>query len=110
MPQPLSKLKYGQLSIRIILKQCDTLDGAIDGILEDSSLCIYRPKGLLCAPSTTNTAGCLTAPQISTVHKIFSPTCGPDSSLAYLRIQLGSELVDAPQIMYNGEPFRYTVD
>lgn len=93
-----------------ILKQCDILDGAIDGILGDPSLCIYRPKGLLCAPSTTNTAGCLTAPQISTMHKIFLPTCGPDSPFTYLRIQPGSELVGAPQIMYNGEPFRYTVD
>jgi len=63
-----------------ILKQCDTLDGAADGILEDPSLCTYRPEGLLCAPSATNTTSWLTAPQISTVHKIFSPTYGPDGS------------------------------
>ncbi|OCL10488.1 putative feruloyl esterase [Glonium stellatum] len=93
-----------------ILKQCDTLDGAADGILEDPSLCLYRPEGLLCAPNTTNTTGCLTTPQISTVRKIFSPIYGPDRSLTYPRMQPGSELLGAPQILYNGEPFSYTVD
>lgn len=93
-----------------ILKKCDTLDGAADGILEDPSLCIYLPEGLLCAPSAANTTGWLTAPQISIVHKIFSPIHGPDGSLTYPRMQPGSELVGALQIMYKGEPFRYTVD
>lgn len=48
-----------------VLKQCDALDGLIDGIIEDPRICSYDPSGLLC--TGTNTENCLTLTQIQTV-------------------------------------------
>src|SRR5205823_14251714 len=45
-----------------ILKQCDGIDGVIDGIIEDPTLCDFRPDPLKCV--TANTTNCLTLIQI----------------------------------------------
>ena len=95
-----------------ILSQCDALDGAVDGIIEDPLLCTYRPESLLCnstSPST-NTTPCLTPAQAQTVRSIFSPLYGTNGTLIYPRMQPGSELNGAPQIYYSGIPFPYTTD
>ncbi|KAI5364568.1 Putative tannase/feruloyl esterase, alpha/Beta hydrolase [Septoria linicola] len=92
-----------------ILAQCDSLDGAVDGIIEDPSLCTYEPVAIECPSHATNTSTCLTAPQVSTVTQIFSPYYGEAGSLIYPRMQPGSELV-ASRLYYNGQPFPYTTD
>lgn len=94
-----------------IMAQCDGLDGYVDGILEDPSLCQYRPEALICPPGTpagTNT--CLTGTQAATVRAIFSDLHGINGTLVYPRMQPGSELLGAPQIYYGGRPFQYTND
>jgi feruloyl esterase len=88
-----------------ILKQCDGLDGYVDGILEDPSLCNYRPEALICAAG--NSTNCLTGEQANTVREIFTPIYGEDGQITYPAMQPGSEDL-APVIYYNGEPFRYT--
>ncbi|KAK5164210.1 tannase [Saxophila tyrrhenica] len=96
-----------------ILKQCDSIDGVADGILEDPELCAYNPVTLQCSPSASNTSSCLTSAQVATVRKVFSPYYGTDSAnnsaLIFPRMQPGSELADA-FIYYNGQPFPYTED
>lgn len=89
-----------------IIKQCDGIDGALDGIIEDPELCDYRPEGLLCASDATNTSSCLTGPQAEAVGKVFSPVYGVNGALVYPRMQPGSEIV-ASNILYAG-PFAYT--
>ncbi|KAF2680991.1 tannase and feruloyl esterase [Lentithecium fluviatile CBS 122367] len=91
-----------------VLKQCDTLDGYADGILEDASICNYTAADLLCG-SGTNSSACLTAAQVETVQQIYSPTFAADGSLVYPRMQPGSEIV-ASFFIYNGVPFPYTAD
>lgn len=49
-----------------ILRQCDGLDGYVDGILEDPNLCQYRPEALICAPGS-NSTHCLAGEQANTV-------------------------------------------
>ena len=98
-----------------ILEQCDALDGAADGILEDPLLCSYRPEALLCpsssaSPGTNTSTPCLTPDQAYTVRQIFSPVYGNGGSLVYPRMQPGSELNGAPQRLYSGTPFPYTTD
>lgn len=88
-----------------ILKQCDDLDGARDGILESPDLCNYNPSSLICASNTTNSTSCLTATQAQTVRSIFSPLLDPDGSLVYPGMQPGSETTGAVQTYYNGRPF-----
>ncbi|KAF2736301.1 tannase and feruloyl esterase [Polyplosphaeria fusca] len=90
-----------------ILKQCDSIDGYADGILEDPSLCKYDPTGLTC--KSGQSSNCLTATQVNTVKKIFSPVYTDDGSLVYPRMQPGSEIV-ASFVYYNGQPFPYTED
>ncbi|KAF7196806.1 putative feruloyl esterase B-2 [Pseudocercospora fuligena] len=92
-----------------ILKQCDNLDGAKDGIIEDPSLCTYKPVALQCPSNATNTSTCLTPAQVNIVTGIFSPYYGENGTLIYPRMQPGSEIA-ASRIVYNGVPFPYTTD
>lgn len=90
-----------------ILNQCDGLDGAIDGILEDPTLCQFRPEALQCAPG--NSTNCLTSTQVQVVEKIFSDYYGVNGDLIYPRMQPGSELI-ARSVLYEGANFTYTTD
>ncbi|KAL5408493.1 hypothetical protein PMIN06_011438 [Paraphaeosphaeria minitans] len=92
-----------------IMKQCDLIDGYADGIIEDASTCKYNASSLLCGGSNTNSSSCLTATQVETVQKVFSPLTLSDGSLVYPRMQPGSEGVAAFAV-YNGAPFIYNVD
>ncbi|KAK2054971.1 tannase and feruloyl esterase [Colletotrichum caudatum] len=47
-----------------LMRQCDGLDWLEDGIIEDPSLCQYRPEGLLCSGSPSG--ACLTGEQAET--------------------------------------------
>lgn len=88
-----------------ILQQCDGIDGYVDGIIEDPSLCNYRPEALICAAG--NSTNCLTGEQANTVREIFTPIYGLDGQITYPAMQPGSEDL-APYIYYNGQPFEYT--
>ncbi|KAH7119162.1 Tannase/feruloyl esterase [Dendryphion nanum] len=84
-----------------ILKQCDALDGHVDGILESPDLCIYDPSGLICGPGQTSS--CLTPIQANTVRSIYSPLYGTDGSLVYPRLQPGE--TEASFVYFQGQEF-----
>ena len=88
-----------------ILKQCDSLDGVMDGIIEDPDLCNFSPAALVCEKSTT--ADCLTPVQVEIVRKVFSPLRGEDDKLIYPAMQPGSEGM-AVDKLYAGKPFSYS--
>ncbi|EAW06641.1 putative feruloyl esterase [Aspergillus clavatus NRRL 1] len=92
-----------------IVRQCDELDGAKDGIIEDTDLCHPRLETIICKPGAKDTANCLTGAQAKTVRDVLSPMYGVNGTLLYPRMQPGSE-VYAAGIMYNGEPFQYSTD
>lgn len=92
-----------------VLKQCDGIDGVVDGIIEDPQLCSYTPVSLQCPAGSTNTTSCLTAAQVNIVTSVLSPYYGIDGSLIYPRLQPGTELSDA-NIYLNGQAFPYTRD
>ncbi|KAH6642732.1 Tannase/feruloyl esterase [Boeremia exigua] len=85
-----------------VLKQCDSLDGAADGILESPDLCDYDPSGLLCTAGQ-NSSSCLTSQQVETVRKVFSPIYDDEGSLVYPRLQPGAEAAEAPFSLLNGQ-------
>ncbi|KAF2128215.1 tannase and feruloyl esterase [Dothidotthia symphoricarpi CBS 119687] len=91
-----------------ILKQCDALDGYVDGILEDPMQCNYDPSGLACAQGS-NTTTCLTPTQLKTVKGVFSPLLNAAGDLAFPRLNPGAE-VSAYGPLLSGSPFPYTVD
>lgn len=88
-----------------VLSQCDGLDGAIDGIIEDPNLCSFRPEALLCKKNIT--AHCLTPIQVQMIREIFSPFYGEDGNLIYPAMQPGSEILAATKL-YAGMPFSYS--
>ncbi|KAL4920477.1 Tannase/feruloyl esterase [Aspergillus aurantiobrunneus] len=90
-----------------VLDQCDALDGLRDGILESPDLCNYNPDRLRCR-AAGQTSGCLTAPQVQTLRKAYSPLRGVDGSLVYPRLQPGAEMTGASQTYFTGQAFGAT--
>lgn len=90
-----------------VLRQCDTIDGAEDGIIEDPTHCHFDPSTLLCAGnSTTN---CLSEPQVQQLKTIFSDYTYANGELIYPAMQPGSEVL-AVDRLYAGAPFAYSAD
>lgn len=91
-----------------VLRQCDTIDGAKDGIIEDPSLCNFDPSTLLCSkPSAI--ISCLNAQQVTQLKTIFSPYRFRNGNLIFPAMQPGSE-VFAVERLYAGAPFAYSED
>lgn len=90
---------------REVLRQCDGIDGVMDGIIEDPSLCHFNASTLLCKPGEET--GCLSQVQVDIVRKIFSPLMGEDGELIYPAMQPGSEEL-ATTKLYAGKPFSYS--
>ncbi|KAI9046221.1 putative feruloyl esterase [Aspergillus affinis] len=91
-----------------ILRQCDGIDGARDGVIEDPDLCHPIMETIICK-SGSSSKKCITGAQAKTVREILSPLYGVNGTLLYPRMQPGSEIL-AAQMMYNGEPFAYSKD
>ncbi len=89
-----------------IMKQCDEIDGVMDGIIEDPNLCDFHPETLLCN-DPSNKADCLNSIQVEKVRKIFSPLYGADQHMIYPAMQPGSEIM-AVSKLYAGKPFSYS--
>lgn len=88
-----------------ILKQCDCIDGVLDGVLEDPRLCRYRPESLICV--SKHAENCLTGIQAATVRSVFSSVYGPDGTLVYPRLQPGA---NSTGLYLSGSPFTYTTE
>lgn len=98
-----------------VLRQCDLLDGAADGIVEDPGECVgvFRAEALLCGANATQESNgnttCLTVQQVDVVKKVFSPLYGIKGQLIYPPLCPGAELL-ATQRLLAGLPFPYSVD
>jgi feruloyl esterase len=90
-----------------ILRQCDSLDGVSDGIIEYPDLCKFDPKPLQCQGDSTS--NCLTIQQLEIVRKVFQPLTYSDGSLIYPGMQCGSEQ-KAIDRLYAGKPFTDSQD
>jgi len=71
----ISPAKLPALSAAVNAK-CDAMDGVVDGVLNDPRRCNFDPSVLLC--TGTETASCLTAPQIQALRDIYA---GPGKEL-----------------------------
>jgi feruloyl esterase len=90
-----------------VLKQCDSLDGVKDGIIEYPDLCQFDPSPLLCHDGSNKE--CLTFHQIEQVRRIFKPLTYSDGKEIYPGMQPGSE-ARAPDRLYAGKPFSDSQD
>lgn len=90
-----------------VLRQCDTIDKASDGIIEDPTLCKFDPSTLLCIGNSTSS--CLSDSQVQQLKTIFSEYEYPNGQLIFPAMQPGSEVL-AVDRLYAGAPFAYSAD
>jgi hypothetical protein len=55
----------------VVMKACDSSDGATDGLLLDACACSFDPATLQCPNDVDDAKNCLTKAQIAVVKKIF---------------------------------------
>lgn len=73
------------------LDACDALDGLKDGLIGDPLRCHFDPKVLACKGS--DEPSCLTAPQVETARRLYSPAKNPRTDKEiYPGLEPGSEL------------------
>lgn len=101
----ISKSLWTNLIHEEVLRQCDVLDGVIDGVIEDPNVCNFRPEALLCKPGVSD--DCLSSNQVNIVRKVFSPLIGQNGSLIYPAMQPGIKFMAAEKL-YAGMPFSYS--
>lgn len=92
-----------------VFRQCDPLDGANDGIIEDPDLCRPKLESLICGPNTTNTSTCLNSGQYARAVKALEPLYNASGTLIYPRLQPGAHHLAYP-FLFNGQPFLYSSD
>jgi feruloyl esterase len=71
------------------LAACDATDGLKDGLITDPRLCTFRPDTLKCAGA--DGPDCLTAGQIETVRRIYSPVRLPNGDTYTSGFPVGHE-------------------
>ncbi|KAF6806131.1 feruloyl esterase B [Colletotrichum sojae] len=86
-----------------VLRQCDKIDGAADGIIEDPGLCKFDAGALKCKDDK-KTSGCLTGKQVDVVKSIFSEQKYPNGTFFWPAMNPGSEVGSADGL-YSGKPF-----
>ncbi|KAJ7616742.1 Tannase/feruloyl esterase [Mycena rosella] len=89
-----------------VLRQCDGIDGVMDGIITEPDACDFRPETLLCRE--TSSKACLTRPQVEALKKIYSPLYGTDGELVYPRYDPGAESSPAIPFAFSGNFSAYT--
>jgi feruloyl esterase len=60
---------------KAVLNACDASDGVKDGVLENPTRCKFDPNAILCKGA--DGPDCLTAAQVETARKIYSPAVNP---------------------------------
>lgn len=73
-----------------VVRQCDHLDGLVDGIVSSPELCAFDFSKITCGTST-NTTWCLTPAQVQTAKNIYSDYRSADGKLIGPGLTLSSE-------------------
>ena len=75
-----------------ILKQCDGLDGRVDGIIGDPDDCHWDPTALLCMDEDArDPSKCLTQPQVNGLKEFYKPMLGSNGEVLFSRFDPGAE-------------------
>lgn len=101
-----------------VLRQCDALDGRMDGIVTEPDECQFDPSLLLCGEESDEDIEregnikkrvCLTETQVDAVKKIYSPLVGRDGeTVLYPRFDPGAEKIPIRNRVFAPEIFFYT--
>jgi feruloyl esterase len=91
-----------------VLKNCDSLDGLKDGVIENPLVCHFDPRALLCKGA--DGPDCLTAAQVESARALYAPVKEPKTGaqVTPALLQPGSEMGWA--ILAGPEPLRYAIE
>jgi feruloyl esterase len=92
-----------------VLRQCDGIDGVMDGIIEYPDQCNFKLDPLRCTNSNSTQTNCLTNNQIEQLRHIYSPLTYGNGELIFPGMQVGSEQ-RAIDRLYAGKPFSDSYD
>ncbi|KAI0416762.1 feruloyl esterase B [Xylaria grammica] len=92
-----------------VLRQCDSIDGVEDGIIEDPILCHVDTDRLLCGYDNSTSTDCLSAAQTGIVKAVFDDYLWPNGTLLFPRVNPGGELLAADGL-YSGNPYAPSAD
>jgi feruloyl esterase len=98
-----------------VLRQCDTIDGVADGIIEDPLLCHIDTQMLLCGAgdkeehNESSATNCLNEAQVKRVKTIFDDYLWPNGTLLYPRVNPGGEILAADGL-YSGKAYGPSAD
>ncbi|KAJ6490683.1 tannase and feruloyl esterase [Mycena vitilis] len=106
-PKFLSPALWAVVSAEI-LRQCDALDGVVDGIITEPDACDFRSEAIQC--TGRNTTGCLTPVQVESVKNVFSPLFGVEGQLLFPRYSPGAEADPTQLEVFGGSVFQYAAD
>ena len=85
-----------------VLRQCDTLDGVKDGVIENPRACKFDPTPMTCKGAETDS--CLNKDQVETLKKIYGGLKNPRTGdVIYYGLQPGVELADAARVRISQE-------
>jgi feruloyl esterase len=87
---------------REVLRACDALDGAVDGIIADPAKCQWDPAPLACG----NGPDCLSPEQVDAVRLAYSVRRLPNGQIAAYGVAPGSELVTLPFFISMGKDYQ----
>lgn len=89
-----------------VIRQCDTIDGVADGIIENPTACDFEPEALICAGNQTS--GCLSSAQVEIVRDVLSPLYGSSGELVFPALQPGAEVLASTGLL-SGSPWPYSL-
>ena len=105
-----------------VLRQCDALDGLVDGVLANPANCNFQANVLACRPGqqatlADGTVACLTTAQLDTLRYVYTPWVDANQTYVYAGLAYGGELgfvtgnllPDGGQYGQDGQFFRYMV-
>ncbi|KAJ7493774.1 tannase and feruloyl esterase [Mycena latifolia] len=89
-----------------ILRQCDALDGVVDGIITEPDICDFCPELLACVGNKIT--NCLTRIQIQASRNICSPIFGAQGQLIYPRYSPCAEADPVSRLIIGASFFQFT--
>jgi feruloyl esterase len=105
---PLNKLPAIHAAV---VAACDARDGVSDGVLENPLQCDFKPASMAC--KGTDSASCLTAPQVTALEKIYADAKGASGRKIFPGLAPGGELawpgMSARQVPFAETFYQYLV-